>query len=64
MSKIEYNKKSIGKRVFVTEEGGFYGLIIDVIGDSSFLIKDDKEKLHEINLFNVRYINENENDIK
>lgn len=56
--KLEYNKKSIGKRVFVVEDGGFYGLIIGVQGDSTFLVKDDFNKVHEVNIFNVRYVSE------
>lgn len=54
--KLEYNKKSIGKRCFVSVGKGFFGIIIDVRGTDYFIVKNDDGDIHEVSIFNIRYV--------
>ena len=56
MNKIEYNRKSIDKDVFVVSLDQ-HGRIIDIKDEETFLIfmANDKE-VREVDIFDIRYI--------
>jgi hypothetical protein len=54
-SKLEFNKRSIGKRVYCTKPPGFYALIIDVKDELTFVVRDDFGKEALVEVFDVRY---------
>ena len=52
---LEYNKKMINKRVYVTlKMGGYFGTVIDVVGSEHFKIKPDKGEEQIVEIFDVR----------
>jgi len=54
--KLEYNKRSIGRRVYVVRETGFYAVVTEVKDELSFVVRDDLGKIHEVSVFDVRYV--------
>jgi hypothetical protein len=58
MTKLEINKKAIGKVVIVHGDGGGYweGRIEDVKDENTFIVRDfGTDIIHEIDVFDVRY---------
>lgn len=54
LSKIAYNKKMLNKWVFCTLDGGFYGLVMDILDAENFKIKTEKGEERIVSLFDVR----------
>ena len=56
MSKLDYNRKMVNKRVFCLVNGGFYGFITDVIDDETFKVKSDKGDDVIVSVFDIREV--------
>lgn len=57
MSKLEYNKKMLNKRVFcITPSGGFYGFVIEVVDADTFKVKSDKGDDVLVDVFDIREV--------
>lgn len=55
--KLEYNKKMLGKRVFVTSTiPGYFGVVLDVIDINHFRVKSDKGEENIVEIFDIRSI--------
>jgi len=54
--KIEYNKKMLNKWVFCLLNGGFYGLVTDVLDEENFKIRTDKGEIKTVSLFDIRAV--------
>ncbi len=55
VSKLEYNKKMLNRRVFITS-GNYYGIIIQVIDDENFKIRTDGGEEYVVSCFDIRSI--------
>lgn len=56
MTKLEYNKKSIGKRVFVlTDNGAEEGTIESVKDEYTFVVKFFDGSFRDVDIINIRY---------
>lgn len=55
LSKIDYNKKMLNRRVFITN-GNYYGIIIEVIDDENFKVRTDKGEEYVVSCFDIRSI--------
>ncbi len=56
MSKIDYNRKMLNKRVFCLTNGGFYGFVVDVVDENTFKVKSDKGDDVLVDVFDVREV--------
>lgn len=58
--KLEYNKKAIGKQIYVVRRNGYWnGKIVDVSGPEAFMVQlDYEDRPREISIFDVRYPDE------
>lgn len=55
-AKIEYNKKSLDKDIYVVSADG-HGKIVDVIDEETFLVLMDKTReVKEVDIFDIRYV--------
>lgn len=55
MTKIEVNKKMIGKSVYVLN-GRWSGTVVEVVDDETFIIIDDGGVKHKVDIFDIRAI--------
>lgn len=55
-NKITYNKRAIGKSVYVLTKTGFwYGNVIGVKDEETFIVKNSEGKEFPVNIFDIRY---------
>ncbi len=52
---IDFNKKMIGKRVSVEDNMSWRGVIVGVVDEENFLVKNrDDDETHEVSMFDIR----------
>lgn len=55
LEKTEINKRSIGQQVYVvTNYGGWFGTVVDVVDAENFLIKNANGKISSVSIFDIR----------
>lgn len=53
--KLEYNKKMIDKRVFITlNSGGYFGTVTDIVDLERFKVKTDKGEDRIVEIYDIR----------
>ena len=59
MNKIDYNKKMVGKSVWVIDSPkSWMGTVENVLDEETFVVKNAiKSTIHNVNIYDVREIN-------
>lgn len=57
-TKLEYHKKMLGKRIFVCSNGGYFGVVIEILDEERFKVKLEKGEDRVVEIFDVRSIDE------
>lgn len=55
MTKVEVNKKMIGKSVYVLD-GQWNGTVVEVVDDETFMVADESGTKHRVDIFDIRAI--------
>lgn len=52
--KLEYNRRMIGKRIYVLRKGGYFGEVVSVVNSETLEVRTDKGNLEKVDIFDIR----------